>query len=198
MVGGRHAVARQGFPGCCAVRSTGTVDSTSSVNRWRWRRPQRRTSPVDQQDRLRKRNRSFRFSGRPGTKGSDLQSPGPPGESGLRRPIARGLVSCGSEAERVKGGMAVALRISDMSVRLLPEADEMKADMDIKSIGSCLSPPKGLPAARRGKRKIHGCSTRSCQICGKDPHPNYFYCTACHHRISASGEEDLGICNGPK
>jgi len=29
-------------------------------------------------------------------------------------------------------------------------------------------------------------------LCGKDPHPNYFYCPVCHHRISASGTDEFG------
>jgi hypothetical protein len=75
---------------------------------------------------------------------------------------------------------------------------KMKADMDIDFPGSCRPLPKGPPAARRRRRKIRGRSNRSCQICGKDPHPNYFYCPACHHRISALGEDDLVNCKGPE
>ena len=33
---------------------------------------------------------------------------------------------------------------------------------------------------------------RTCRLCGKDPHPNYFYCPVCHHRISASGADEFG------
>lgn len=67
----------------------------------------------------------------------------------------------------------------------------MKADAPIEFAASGPPPPKGLAEPRRGRRKNRGVSNRSCRICGKDPHPNYFYCPACHHRISASGEGDL-------
>jgi len=33
-------------------------------------------------------------------------------------------------------------------------------------------------------------SGRVCRLCGKDPYPNYFYCPACHHRVSHSGHSD--------
>jgi len=38
------------------------------------------------------------------------------------------------------------------------------------------------------KKRIN--SGRKCKICGKDPHPNYFFCPACHHRIEAYEECD--------
>ena len=38
---------------------------------------------------------------------------------------------------------------------------------------------------RKNKKK----SGRTCKYCGKDPFPNYFYCPACHHKVSRSGDE---------
>lgn len=34
---------------------------------------------------------------------------------------------------------------------------------------------------------------RKCRICGKDPYPNYFFCRACHHKISVQDENDNTI-----
>ena len=53
-------------------------------------------------------------------------------------------------------------------------------------------------AGRRQRRKKRCGSSRSCRMCGKDPHPNYFYCPACHHRISSSGGDELGDYGGPE
>lgn len=39
-------------------------------------------------------------------------------------------------------------------------------------------------------KKIGTGSNRKCKICGKDPHPNYFFCPACHHRVDAYEEND--------
>jgi hypothetical protein len=38
------------------------------------------------------------------------------------------------------------------------------------------------------KKKIK--SGRKCRICGNDSYPNYFFCPACHHRISVYEEND--------
>jgi len=37
-------------------------------------------------------------------------------------------------------------------------------------------PPRLLKPRKKPARK--------CQLCGKDPSPNYFYCPSCHHRVS--------------
>ncbi|MDI6688043.1 MAG: hypothetical protein QME06_07475 [Desulfobacterales bacterium] len=42
----------------------------------------------------------------------------------------------------------------------------------------------------RGQIKKKNNTGRKCKICGKDPYPNYFYCPACHHRISHHDEND--------
>ncbi|MEE4359396.1 MAG: hypothetical protein V2I97_23190 [Desulfococcaceae bacterium] len=39
-------------------------------------------------------------------------------------------------------------------------------------------------SARKNQKK------RTCRMCGKDPYPNYFYCPACHHRVSHSGHNE--------
>jgi rRNA maturation endonuclease Nob1 len=33
-------------------------------------------------------------------------------------------------------------------------------------------------------------SVRICRSCGKNAHPNYFYCPACHHKISHRGDPE--------
>jgi len=38
-------------------------------------------------------------------------------------------------------------------------------------------------------RKAKNRSGRKCQICGKDPYPNYFFCRSCHHRIETFEEQ---------
>jgi hypothetical protein len=73
----------------------------------------------------------------------------------------------------------------------------MKADVDIDFTDCCPPLPNSPVEPRRGRRKNRGVSNRSCRICGKDPHPNYFYCPACHHRVSSSGEDDSGGFKGP-
>jgi uncharacterized OB-fold protein len=34
-------------------------------------------------------------------------------------------------------------------------------------------------------------TVRLCRLCGKNAHPNYFFCPACHHKVSSreSGED---------
>jgi hypothetical protein len=70
----------------------------------------------------------------------------------------------------------------------------MKADFEFNPDSACaledLSKVRG--ASRRSRRKKGGFSNRACRLCGKDPHPNYFYCPVCHHRISASGTDEFG------
>ena len=34
-------------------------------------------------------------------------------------------------------------------------------------------------------------SKRCCQLCGKDPYPNYFFCPSCHHRVDDFEEYDI-------
>jgi hypothetical protein len=73
----------------------------------------------------------------------------------------------------------------------------MKAEFNVDSSGSC-TPLEAPPAmGRRGRKKKRGVSSRSCRLCGKDPHPNYFYCPVCHHRVSASGSEEFGDFKEP-
>ncbi len=45
---------------------------------------------------------------------------------------------------------------------------------------------------KRFPRKVHGKNPgRKCQICGKDPYPNYYFCPKCHgHTGSYSDLED--------
>jgi hypothetical protein len=70
----------------------------------------------------------------------------------------------------------------------------MKADFEFNSPTPCILEElaKTRGPARRAKRKKGGFSNRTCRLCGKDPHPNYFYCPVCHHRISASGADEFG------
>jgi len=55
-------------------------------------------------------------------------------------------------------------------------------DDDTKSIEQ---PEEKAVIHRKNKKK----SGRTCKYCGKDPSPNYFYCPACHHKVSRSGDE---------
>lgn len=47
--------------------------------------------------------------------------------------------------------------------------------------------------AKKNHRQLHTRDPgRKCQICGKDPYPNYYYCPKCHgHAVySADSEEE--------
>jgi uncharacterized OB-fold protein len=33
---------------------------------------------------------------------------------------------------------------------------------------------------QRGRKTV-----RLCRLCGKNAHPNYFFCPACHHKVSS-------------
>ncbi len=73
----------------------------------------------------------------------------------------------------------------------------MKTDFEIDFTGACPSLSEPV-AGRHRRRKKRGVSGRSCRLCGKDPHPNYFYCPGCHHRISTAAAEDFGDFKGPE
>ena len=40
----------------------------------------------------------------------------------------------------------------------------------------------------KDRRKEKNDSGRKCQICGKNPYPNYFFCRSCHNRLEAYEE----------
>ena len=39
----------------------------------------------------------------------------------------------------------------------------------------------------RGKNRNNG---RLCKICGQSAYPNYYFCPACHYKVSDSGFDD--------
>lgn len=45
----------------------------------------------------------------------------------------------------------------------------------------------------RSAKKLKKKSGRTCKYCGKDPFPNYFYCPACHHKVSSSSDDSYDI-----
>jgi uncharacterized OB-fold protein len=55
------------------------------------------------------------------------------------------------------------------------------AEYQINKFGT----PKNKTNGYKNKIKPSG---RRCKICGKDPYPNYFYCPACHHKVTARDE----------
>jgi uncharacterized OB-fold protein len=49
---------------------------------------------------------------------------------------------------------------------------------------------KKVKKERRRQIKKKNNTGKKCKICGKDPYPNYFFCPACHHKISVQDEND--------
>lgn len=44
------------------------------------------------------------------------------------------------------------------------------------------------------KKKDKPKPERACQRCGEDAYPNYFFCPACHSKVSSSIDSDENVC----
>jgi hypothetical protein len=46
-------------------------------------------------------------------------------------------------------------------------------------------------AAQKGRKAI-----RLCRSCGKNAYPNYFFCPACHHKVSGREDPEDSFASG--
>jgi uncharacterized OB-fold protein len=77
-----------------------------------------------------------------------------------------------------------------MAASSLTESEMYELNGSQDNEETMVATPKPAYLRSSKKKKTPG---RKCKICGKNPHPNYFFCPSCHHRISAVEEIDMSF-----